>query len=241
MAEIVFGFGTSHGPLLATPPHEWDLRANVDRKNKALAYRDGTFNFEQLYELRKNDHFEKQNAIDVRTERDSRCQKQLDVIAERLKAVNPDALVIVGDDHHEWFLNDIQPTFSIFHGKEVFNRGADQDRGRNQNRKWRRLCDEDLLSAEGRDLSVSVRSCDLYGQARRSERFRCRSARRTARRQRHIAPARAFLRFHLSSRPAQQTGSAHPDPGEHLLSAEPANPEALPGIRPCAGACDKVL
>ena len=45
MAEIVFGFGTSHGPLLATPPHEWDLRANVDRKNKALAFGAGTFDF----------------------------------------------------------------------------------------------------------------------------------------------------------------------------------------------------
>ena len=30
--------------------------------------------------------------------------------------------MIVGDDHHEWFLNDIQPAFSIFHGKQVFNR-----------------------------------------------------------------------------------------------------------------------
>ena len=40
MAEIVFGFGTSHGPLLATPPEQWDLRANVDRKNKELAFRE---------------------------------------------------------------------------------------------------------------------------------------------------------------------------------------------------------
>ena len=127
MADIVFGFGTSHGPLLATPAHEWDLRANIDRKNKALAFRDGTFDFEQLYALRKGEHFEKQNALDVRAERDARCQKQLDVIAERVKRVNPDVLVIVGDDHHEWFLNDIQPAFSIFHGKEVFNRALTKD------------------------------------------------------------------------------------------------------------------
>jgi len=122
MAEIVFGFGTSHGPLLATPPHEWDLRANVDRKNKALAFRDRTFDFQQLYDLRKGEHFEKQNALDVRSERHARCQRQLDVIAERVAEVNPDVLVIVGDDHHEWFLNDIQPAFSIFHGQQVFNR-----------------------------------------------------------------------------------------------------------------------
>jgi hypothetical protein len=127
MAEIVFGFGTSHGPLLATPPHEWDLRANIDRKNKALAFRDGTFDFQQLYDLRKGEHFEKQNAHDVRAERDARCQKQLDVIGERVKQVNPDALVIVGDDHHEWFLNDIQPAFSIFHGQQVFNRALTKE------------------------------------------------------------------------------------------------------------------
>ncbi len=122
MAEIVFGFGTSHGPLLATPPQEWDLRANVDRRNKELAYRDGTFDFEKLYALRKGDHFEQQNAMDVRAERHARCQAQLDVLATRLTEIKPDALVIVGDDHHEWFLDDIQPAFSIFHGKEVFNR-----------------------------------------------------------------------------------------------------------------------
>ena len=122
MAEIVFGFGTSHGPLLATPPHEWDLRANVDRKNKALAFGAGTYNFEQLYDLRKEHQFEKQNTIEVRRERDARCQHQLDVLGQRLGAINPDTLIIVGDDHHEWFLNDIQPAFSIFYGKEIFNR-----------------------------------------------------------------------------------------------------------------------
>jgi len=116
MADIVFGFGTSHGPLLATPPHEWDLRANVDRKNKALAFRAGTFDFAQLYDLRKADHFERQNTLEVRKERNDRCQKQLDVIAERVAKINPDALVIIGDDHHEWFLNDIQPALSVFQG-----------------------------------------------------------------------------------------------------------------------------
>ena len=89
MAEIVFGFGTSHGPLLATPPHEWDLRANVDRKNKALAFGAGTFDFEQLYALRKNEHFENQNTTEVRAERNDRCQKQLDVLGERLRGSTP--------------------------------------------------------------------------------------------------------------------------------------------------------
>jgi hypothetical protein len=127
MAEIVFGFGTSHGPLLATPPHEWDLRANVDRKNKALAFEAGTYDFQQLYQLRKDQHFENQNTLDVRKERDARCQHQLDVLGERLAHTSPDVLIIVGVDPPVWFQNDIQPAFSIFHGKQVFNRALTAD------------------------------------------------------------------------------------------------------------------
>ena len=241
MAEIVFGFGTSHGPLLATPPHEWDLRANVDRKNKALAYRDGTFDFEQLYQLRKNDHFETQNANDVRAERNDRCQKQLDVIGERLKAVNPDALVIIGDDHHEWFLNDIQPTFSIFHGKQVFNRALTK-------------AEEETKIANGGGYAMKI----YYPQ--KDEIYPCPTDLATHMvnhtvqndfditalgeqpgRQWRAAPARAFLRLHLSPDSAQQAGPADPDPRQHLLPAEPANAETLHRVRPGACACHQVL
>ena len=31
MARIVLGIGTSHGPLLSTPPEMWHLRAEWDR------------------------------------------------------------------------------------------------------------------------------------------------------------------------------------------------------------------
>ena len=34
MAEIVLGIGTSHGPLLSTPPDMWQLRAEWDKKHK---------------------------------------------------------------------------------------------------------------------------------------------------------------------------------------------------------------
>ena len=38
MAEIVLGIGSSHGPLLSTPPEQWDLRAKADRENKKHWY-----------------------------------------------------------------------------------------------------------------------------------------------------------------------------------------------------------
>ena len=63
MADIVFGFGSSHGPLLSTPPEQWDLRADADRKNPAHAYRGGTYSFGELLALRKDGDFAAQNRI----------------------------------------------------------------------------------------------------------------------------------------------------------------------------------
>jgi OH-DDVA oxygenase/3-O-methylgallate 3,4-dioxygenase len=121
MAEIVLGFATSHGPLLATPPGEWDLRGAVDRRNTELAWRDRTYDFAALAQARGSD-FAAMNAPDVRAERYARCQRSLDELGRVCDAARPDALLIVGDDHHEWFMADIQPAFSIFHGDRLLNR-----------------------------------------------------------------------------------------------------------------------
>ena len=48
MAEIVLGIGSSHGPLLSTPPEQWDLRAKADRENKKHWFRGKTYDFETL-------------------------------------------------------------------------------------------------------------------------------------------------------------------------------------------------
>ena len=48
MSEIVLGIGSSHGPLLSTPPEQWDLRAKADRANKGHWFRGKTYDFESL-------------------------------------------------------------------------------------------------------------------------------------------------------------------------------------------------
>ena len=126
MAEIVLGFGTSHGPLLATPPEEWDLRGAVDRKNTELAWRDRTYDYPALAQAR-GATFVPMNAGDVRAERFARCQRSLDELGQLFDTAKPDALLIVGDDHHEWFMADIQPAFSIFHGDTLLNRALTRE------------------------------------------------------------------------------------------------------------------
>ncbi len=128
MAEIVLGFGTAHGPLLSTPPDKWDLRAEADKQNPNHAFRGETYNYSQLLELRKEENLSKQNLLNVRIERHGRCQKQLDYLSKKLTTVKPDVILLVGDDQREWFLEDIQPAFSVYYGDEVINTAYDNEK-----------------------------------------------------------------------------------------------------------------
>ncbi len=126
MAQIVYGFGSSHGPLLSTAPEKWDLRAAADRKNPAHAYRGGTYTFDELKALRREERLEREIEIDVRRARHERNQRALDRLAETFAAVDPDILVVVGDDQHEWFHAENQPSFSIYCGDSVVNTALDE-------------------------------------------------------------------------------------------------------------------
>ena len=121
MAEVVLGIGTSHGSMLSTPPREWDGRAAADRRNKELAFRGKTYAFEQLYALRQADDFASRNTLAARQAHYDRCQKQLDALADILAAAKPDVMVVIGDDQHEWFTAELQPTFGIYCGASVTN------------------------------------------------------------------------------------------------------------------------
>jgi hypothetical protein len=121
MAQLVLAIGTSHGSMLSTPPRDWDGRAAADRRNEALAFRGKTYAFDELLALRKDEDLAPRNAPLARQAHHDRCQKQLDALSAILFAARPDALVIVGDDQHEWFQPELQPTFGIFCGDRVMN------------------------------------------------------------------------------------------------------------------------
>jgi aromatic ring-opening dioxygenase LigB subunit len=127
LAELVLGIGTSHGSMLSTPPQEWDGRAAADRRNKALAFRSNTYSFDQLYALRQGEDFASRNTAPARQAHYDRCQKQLDALAGVLAAARPDVMVIIGDDQHEWFSEELQPTFGIFCGEQVINFAPTQE------------------------------------------------------------------------------------------------------------------
>src|SRR5437763_8506283 len=89
MAKIVYGFGSSHGPLLSTPPERWDLRAADDRKNPEHPFRGGMYTFPELVELRRGERdFEKEMALETRQVRHERNQRALDRLGQKLAEID---------------------------------------------------------------------------------------------------------------------------------------------------------
>ena len=129
MAKIVFGFGSSHGPLLSTPPERWDLRAADDRKNPEHPFRGRIYDFCRSWSKRGAGErdFEKESSLEVRQERFERNRRAMHQLAEKVAKVDPDIIVVVGDDQHEWFHEDIQPSFTVYCGEQVINAAIDPE------------------------------------------------------------------------------------------------------------------
>ena len=124
MADITFGVGTSHGPLLMLNPENWDIRTEADKVFPGHPYQGQVYKYDDLLKLRQTRYLTEMNALATRRAHYDRCQVQLDKLGERLRAEAPDVMIILGDDHKEWFLDDKMPAITVFCGDEVVNRGV---------------------------------------------------------------------------------------------------------------------
>jgi hypothetical protein len=120
MAEIVLGIGSSHGPLLSTPPEQWDLRAKADRENKAHWFRGRTYDFDSLLNARAPG-FADQVTVETRRERFAKCRKAMEVLGRKFSDVAPDAVVIVGNDQREFFNPGLTPAITVYRGSQITN------------------------------------------------------------------------------------------------------------------------
>jgi len=120
MAEIVLGIGSSHGPLLSTPPEQWDLRAKADRENKKHWFRGKTYDYESLLQQRAPG-FAKEVEVETRRERHAQCRRAMDALGRKFKEVSPDAVVIVGNDQREFFDEGLTPAITVYRGSQVKN------------------------------------------------------------------------------------------------------------------------
>ena len=120
MAEIVLGIGSSHGPLLSTPPEQWDLRAKADRENKKHWFRGKTYDFEELMKLRAPG-FADQVTVEIRRDRFQQCRRAMEVLGKKFKETAPDAVVILGNDQREFFDEGLTPSITVYRGAQIKN------------------------------------------------------------------------------------------------------------------------
>ncbi|MDP6174075.1 MAG: hypothetical protein QGF09_07925 [Rhodospirillales bacterium] len=129
MAEIVFGVGSSHSPMLGTDPDIWDQFAIKDTYHPpAHPFRGGFYPFEELREFRKGENLAAENSEEKRWERHHQNQKNLDRLGDEIAQAKLDVLVIIGDDQRECFMPDNSPAFLIYNGEAVLNKVANPER-----------------------------------------------------------------------------------------------------------------
>jgi len=111
MAKVVLGIGTSHSPQLSVRWDRWDVFRKKDETDPRLDYAGLT--------KRAKPGIERDLEPDRWRERDEACQRAIASLGERVRAVKPDAFVVVGDDQQEQFHEDNMPTFAIFNGETL--------------------------------------------------------------------------------------------------------------------------
>lgn len=120
MAKIVLGIGTSHGPMLSTPPEQWDLRVPAD-KGMRHPFKGQTYGFDELVAHRAAERIDQQITLDVWRTRHAQCRRAIAELARLYDEVKPDIAVIVGNDQMEIFNADLVPAFSVLWGEEIIN------------------------------------------------------------------------------------------------------------------------
>ena len=111
MAEIVFGFASSHGPQLNMAPSQWPLLVEKDQRDPRMDYQ------ELLRRARPGMDLE--ITPEKMEARAAANERGMAALRDKLLEAAPDVIVVVGDDQHEQFLDDNMPIFAIYHGEEM--------------------------------------------------------------------------------------------------------------------------
>lgn len=127
MAQIVLGMALSHTPQLHTPADQWRLRIAADEKNPRHHFRGGTYTWPELLALREPERIARWLAPEEQAARRARACAAVQRLAQVYREVKPDVAVIVGNDQHELFVEDVMPAMTIYWGAEVPNVPARED------------------------------------------------------------------------------------------------------------------
>lgn len=111
----------SHTPQLHTPPDQWALRIAADERNPKHHFRGRTYTWPELLALRAPEQIGRWLSTEEKMRRVERGHAAVDRLARLYAEVKPDVALIVGNDQHELFVEDVMPAMTIYWGAEVPN------------------------------------------------------------------------------------------------------------------------
>ena len=117
MATIAAGFASSHTPLMSLPGQDWAKRADDDKRNRELIRpSDGKHvTYDELL-ASADPKIAEQIDEDIFCRKFSAIQVALNQLQDTFAQVNPDVVVMFGDDQDEMFFDDNYPMISLFWG-----------------------------------------------------------------------------------------------------------------------------
>jgi hypothetical protein len=110
---------SSHAPQLAMPPEQWRSYGDRSRNQKEHWFNGKTYGFEELVDVRAENHFDQECTDEKFRQRYEACQTAIRHLKDTVSRVKPDVAIIMGDDQHEAFLDDNMPCISIFNGASI--------------------------------------------------------------------------------------------------------------------------
>jgi 3-O-methylgallate 3,4-dioxygenase len=126
MAQLVAGFGSSHSPQLNLTADNWHIRGEADQRIPDLIGCDGVVStYDELMARRDDLHIiQKEIAPEKMAARHEQNQQSIAKLSEAIYRVDPDILIMVGDDQQEYLRDDNMPGVSVYWGEDVFVKGA---------------------------------------------------------------------------------------------------------------------
>lgn len=120
MAEIVAGFASSHTPLMSLPGRLWTGPAEGDvRRTELVRLSDGkVVNYPELL-ASADPAIAKLVNVETFERRAENIKKGLDALNKAFGEVNPDVVVMFGDDQNEWFFDDNMPSINVYWGDTI--------------------------------------------------------------------------------------------------------------------------
>lgn len=119
MAALVGGIGTPHTPMLGMDPALWREHGNLEVERLA--------NSDLVATTRSPEEIESELEPTLMAARFERMQLGIARLAEALRKMEPDVMLIVGDDQRELFLDDSMPAISVFRGTSMWDRPPGHD------------------------------------------------------------------------------------------------------------------